>query len=975
MRQPLRSPRGRAVRWAGIRADTAPSAASVPSGPGERRRCAVLVRDCVRGVALLSAALAATSLRADTEALLGKIDLTPPALAAVRNAREGGDLEGAGTALLRYFRARKAPRWYTDAPPAPAVREGATDPSAEKILRREYTFVGKTATLTRDLDWNANPLRDHEWPIELNRHYTWVRLVDAYNRTGNTAYAEDAIDQLTDWCGDNPRPSGPRQARYTWRTLECGIRLSGSWPRCFFGLLNSPSFTSDACCRMLNAMWEQADYLTKVHGGGNWLVTETAGLMTCGVLFPEFVGSANWRKTAFDRLAREIDQQVPPDGAQIELTPHYHSVTMRSFRNATRIAELNDVAVPANVNAGVLRMARYLMDVSKPDLHIPMFNDSDHGSVLGGLRPFGTDAQPEVQYVVSRGAEGSVPPYTSVALPYAGQYVMRSGWDEQALYLAMDAGPYGAGHQHEDKLHIDVHAFGRSHILDPGRFTYAGGPWRSYFVGTASHSTMLVNGRGQNRRRTPRRRWIGRHAQDNLWITGSVVDFATGVYDDGYGSGLEDVVHIRKVFFKRAEYWIVHDLLVGPADGLGDCTASLQYQFGTSGVTAEPDGTVIASHNPDANLAILPVSDRPFRVGLHEGEENPPKGWVAWSLHKALKTAATMAVVHQEGTLPIRVDTLLLPYAGATRPAVTIRRLPEDSSGRSALEVAGPGWRDVYHCAHDGDGVGVGWVRYDDAGREKARAADTAADGTARRDLGVEPKARKVTVTAPEAGRLVLDYGFAVGGGYVFRREQQVDEGGEHVLPLPSVRAGRGYVYSVQLQGEDGGFWHARGVHVPEGPTVFDFQDGDAGDWAGATIVSEEANAFLRAQAAAATPAVYLSITHPLSPRQGVAAPFTLRYRMPFADGGDWCYCKLSLTDSEGRRWSAYFASKPSGEWRRIEMQLEDFRRDDGREAARTAMPADVVLATLSVTVRKGVTKAPVVPVLEIDDVSWSSGR
>lgn len=914
----------------------------------------------------------AMPLCAGLDELFARLDLSRPELAEVKQAVEAGDQAGAAAALHRHFRSRQTPKWYAESPPAPAEKPGETDDRAEKILRREYTFVGKTANLTKDLDWNANPLRDNEWTIELNRHYTWVQLVDAYQRTGNPAYAEDFVSQLGDWCADNPRPESPRQARYTWRTLECGIRLSGSWPRCFFAMLHSPHFTPEVMCLMLESMGEQSEFLAKFPAGGNWLVTETSGLMTVAVLFPEFKEAPRWREMCFDRLAREIRNQVPPDGAQVELTPHYHAVTMRSFAAATRIAEFNGIAVPETVGAGIQRMAQYLLDVSKPDLTFPMFNDSDHGSVASALRPYATADHPEFQYVLSRGTEGSAPAYTSVALPYAGQYVMRSGWDEKALYLALDAGPYGAGHQHEDKLHIDVHAHGRSHILDAGRYTYVGGPWRNYFVGTASHSTMLVNGQGQNRRRTSSRRWIGRQAQDNLWLTGETFDFVAGSYEDGYGSGLQGVAHIRKIFFKRGEYWLVHDLLVGELAAGEACTASVQYQFGTTGATAEADGAAIVSHNPDANLAILPVSDRPHTITLHEGEENPPRGWIGWDMHRAIKKPATLAVVHQQASLPSRIDTLLFPYPGTDRPDLRIRRLPEDTPQRSALEITGPDWRDVYHCSHDAaDGPRIRWVRHDLAGRELARA-EYGDDQAAAPELPVRPLRHALAVTVPADGTVTLDYGFAE-GGYLFRREETVKTG-ENTLRLPSIQPGQSYAYAVRFQGDNGAAGSVRGTFVPEIPTAFDFQDGELGDWANARLVKEGDSTFLRTETKPDTQPTYTHIAHPLPHLKAEGVTFAFKYRTPLADGGDWCYTKLSLTDSQGRRWSAYFATKPSQSWQSVTLQQRDFRRDDGKEG-NAAMPEDAVLEQLSVTLRKGKTKEPVPAILELDDVSWTGAE
>jgi len=231
-----------------------------------------------------------------------------------------------------------------------------------------------------------------------------------------------------------------------------------------------------------------------------------------------------------------------------------------------------------------------------------------------------------------------------------------------------------------------------------------------------------------------------------------------------------------------------------------------------------------------------------------------------------------------------------------------------------------------------------------------------------------------VTVTAPEAGRVLLDYGYAAGGGYLFHREQQVTTG-ECLLRLPSIRAKWAYVYSVQFLGNRGVRGRCQGGFVPKIPTAFDFQKGEIGEWSGATIAEEGEDRFLRARSRADTGPVYAPITHPLQHFKSNATSISLKYRMPFADGGDWCYCKVSLTDTKGRDWSAYFASRPSKAWRRISLQREDFHKDDRGDRSHPVMPPGLILTELAVTLRKGTTIAPVAPVLEVDNVSWQNVR
>jgi hypothetical protein len=85
-------------------------------------------------------------------------------------------------------------------------------------------------------------------------------------------------------------------------------------------------------------------------------------------------------------------------------------------------------------------------------------------------------------------------------LPYGGLAFQRTGWKPIDLYLVFDVGPYGRAPQHEDKLAIDIMAYGRNLVADPGRYTYdLKNPFRRYFMSTAAHSSGLVDDQGQRR--------------------------------------------------------------------------------------------------------------------------------------------------------------------------------------------------------------------------------------------------------------------------------------------------------------------------------------------------------------------------------------------------------------------------------------------------------------------------------------------
>ncbi|MGQ9733340.1 MAG: alginate lyase family protein, partial [Candidatus Zipacnadales bacterium] len=457
-----------------------------------------------------------------------------------------------------------------------------------------------------------------------------------------------------------------------------------------FWFLDSDHFIPELVCGMLEALWQQADYLTQFGGGGNWLVCEKSALVTVGVVYPEFLDSAKWLQLGWEVLSRELETQIYPDGAQVELTPHYHTFTLGSFRQAYDIAERNSVAIPPAYRGHLERMYEYLMYVVKPDGFIPMFNDSDHDNVRSWLRDgaqrFGRS---DMLYLASGGQEGTPPGGPSHAFPWAGQYIMRSGWTRDDVYLALDAGPFGLGHQHEDKLTVDVWAYGQELILDPGRYTYAGGKWRPYFVSTHSHSTLLVNGQGQQRRRTPPSTWVPREPRLNRWVSTEAFDFAVGSYEDGY-DGIENLIHVRKILFVKPRYFLITDLLLPYTSTDREMEATVQWQLARPGAQLDPQTLAVHSLGPQANVLLIPADPENLTVTLHEGEEDPPAGWIGWSLHKALKEPATLVRYSRRGVPPLRFDTLLVPYKGDEPPSPVFAQYPFPEAAREYMATEGP---------------------------------------------------------------------------------------------------------------------------------------------------------------------------------------------------------------------------------------------------------------------------------------------
>ena len=425
------------------------------------------------------------------EEFFDALDLDRPTLAAVRDAVEKGDMAGAQAAFVAHLKTRDSPRWHIDwrsrpANPDPSVPASGRRRIADDALEHRFTVCGLPHRFEGEIDWAFNPTADpaaghalnHEWTWQFSRHPFWGSLGRAYWETGDERYVREFVAEMTHWVEQNPVPEPDAdQGPYSrWRTIEAGIRMGGSWPDAFHLGLSSPSFSDGAVVTMVRSMTEHARYLKAHPTTRNWLTMEMSGLFTVGALFPEFREAREWRDTAARRMREELDEQVYPDGAQKELAPGYHWVALLNFRRILTLAQLNDYALPEGYKASLERMYDYILWMSTPDRALPPFNDSGHraGYALGPLREAVEDfpAREEFRYVVTDGKEGTSPGRTSCAFPWAGHVVQRSGWDRDARYLAFDAGPFGAGHQHEDKLNFVLMAYGRELVVEGGAVSY-----------------------------------------------------------------------------------------------------------------------------------------------------------------------------------------------------------------------------------------------------------------------------------------------------------------------------------------------------------------------------------------------------------------------------------------------------------------------------------------------------------------------
>ena len=549
------------------------------------------------------------------------LDLNYPGLQEVKKAYEANNIPQACKNLLDYYSLSV----YRDYPHITATSATLADSALQDIFKFQ-NVAGQVPRLSDGhLKWAHNgPEDDIEWAWALNRHYPVRDLMDAYFRTGKLGYVKYIDSFVKDWIICSWPYPAKKSTTAMWRGLEVSFRVK-MWSQVFFDLWNSNMISPATKLLILSSLPDHAHYARNFHAQGNWLTMEISGLATVASSWPEFKESKEWMDYAIKTMAASMKEQVYPDGVQTELTSSYHYVALSNFDLFAEICRKNNVPLPEYYTKTLEDMWNYLATTIRPDGYGLLNNDGDQmDNRQRLLEAAKTYNRPDWTFIASNGKEGTRPAgEPSFLFPYAGQLISRSGYDANAQWSFFDIGPWGTGHQHNDKLHISVVAYGQDLLVDGGRFAYRGEvakKFRNYATGSFSHNVILVDGKGQANgiplNETELDKSLYRIAPD--------FDYGSGIFDKFNGTEGQ-FSHTRSMVYVRGKFWVVADQLKTDRprniDVLWHWHPSNQVQVLKSGITA--------TQNKRGNLAVIPVEDpSKWKVTQVKGQENPSiQGW------------------------------------------------------------------------------------------------------------------------------------------------------------------------------------------------------------------------------------------------------------------------------------------------------------------------------------------------------------
>lgn len=655
-------------------------------------------------------AMAKDSLAVGSEsAFFGQLNLAQPELSAVREAVEKQDWNTAKAAWAKHLKERTTPRWTWSHRDKERIKQLYEEkfggfaryvPRAEKVLKREFRWLGVSRTLPHDFDWYKPDEYEHEWGNVLNRHGYWRTLGYAWWHTGDPKYAEDWVEMLHDWIDENPVEP---QRRGPWRTLEVGFRAS-SWFHVMNLFMDAPAFDAEAKYAMTRSLIEHArllyrDIKAKGYRDGNWQLSKSKGMATVGIMFPEFKEAAAWRELGFDILQKHMEKGVYPDGGHCELTPGYHFHCMNAFLHAVILARKNGYDIPG-LAARHEKMFEFLMQLTKPDrTYVPVGDaGGGWGSKIAASMSLGAFLyeRRDMRYLAPDGIRQSwvwlfsqdrleqyaeipaeEPSLRSHMMPYSQYGVMRTGWKEDDRLFLFDCAPWGGNHSHGDRLQICLYS-GRDLVIDPGQYSYDQPLAKTYFRSAEAHNVLLLDEKDQPRT----------NPEVLAWNVSEHVEFASGriVTRDKTGT------HQRSVLFVKPDYWVVVDHVTGASD------PRLTRLFHFPNVDVE--------HDTSSVRTCFPEGENVWVGAVDDGRLEMRDGWIVTpeSKRKAEAVKAPVAAFVSNRPLPASLCTVLVPFGNKTE-IPKVERLPRDNSDAVGIRLRFPDgrtdWIDI--AARPGD--------------------------------------------------------------------------------------------------------------------------------------------------------------------------------------------------------------------------------------------------------------------------------
>ncbi len=559
-------------------------------------------------------------------------------------------------------------------------------------------------------DWKQH-VPDYNAHAELTNVQTRMafilQMIAEYNATYDERYMRGVFGLLTDFGADW---NGPGYMRPFEAAERCNV-YTVSYPY----LLESSYMTPDFNIMLLKLMWLDADYLSEDQNFwsfNNHGVVQTKGFMKTAVRMPEFKDvSEKWLPLIEERIDVLTDL-VLEDGYYIESDTGYASTVMTQFQEFGELSDQIGMALGDRFYDQLGLLALSLLDSCWPNGILQSFGDGGTGDMRGAFLTLGemyTNLDNEKYqnwgnqflYFATGGTVGTPVEHQSYYYDKGRIAIMRRGWNESDSLFAFINGGHRGGHNHRDKLNIDIFAYGRPLIKETGMASYStlNSAYDFQKNQSRSHNVVEID---------DYRAWDGaldkmNETTTSKMSTNSLYDFFEGETDANRlktSVGSKFITKRNILFVKPLGFWIVSDHITPPDEAEHKYTQNWHMEPMIASIKDDGTKRAVSNFSSGANIQLVPGDAGAVEAELREGY-----GMVGNSQPLATVDNFPAFTVRKQGMA--NFDTILFPTKEGDKREIRTTPVSTgvDSTVASAfsfdLNYPKKGESGVYYISHE----------------------------------------------------------------------------------------------------------------------------------------------------------------------------------------------------------------------------------------------------------------------------------
>jgi uncharacterized heparinase superfamily protein len=458
-----------------------------------------------------------------------------------------------------------------------------------------FSFLNEAGRLSQ-LGWDGIQ-REKLW--RYNQHY-----FDDLNAADNELRSDWNLRLVLSWINENPAGQGTG-----WEPYPTSLRIV-NWVKWMAAGMSLP----EECLQSLAIQTRWLTGRIEWHILGNHLFANAKALVFAGLCF-DGAEARNWLNVGLGIIAKELPEQVLPDGGNFERSPMYHSIFLEDLLDLVNIAEMYPGAIEEkNVDqwrAYSSMMLKWLEGACHPDGEIVFFNDAAFGIAPSPaeIRSYATRLKITTDKIAGSSEIVAIKHFVNSG------YIRLEAINAVAFLDVAPIGPdYLPGHAHADTLSFELSLFGERIIVNSGTSQYGSGGVRLEERGTAAHSTVEVNGENSSEV------WSGFRVARRGYPQGLLIDQTEeGVIvtcaHNGYERLPSRLIHKRSWQLSPGKL-VVRDQLVGTFE-----TAIARFHV-------HPDVQISATNSNTYSLC-LPISGQNVQIIIWSGKASIEESFFA----------------------------------------------------------------------------------------------------------------------------------------------------------------------------------------------------------------------------------------------------------------------------------------------------------------------------------------------------------